>query len=96
MVPCKGLNSIRRYIESKLLGDLFQRIKFGYKVWSLCGNNGYPQHLDFYCGISERPRNGFVLGGKVVVEIVNVLKDMNDDDITKCEFFWTITSPAAS
>ena len=87
MVPYKWLNSICQYIESKPLGDLFWKIKFGYKVWSLCGNDGYPYHLDIYCEISERPRNGFVLGMKVVLEMVNVLKDMNDDDITKCEFF---------
>ena len=35
MVPYKGLHSIRQYMKSK-------PIKFGYKIWSLCSNNGLP------------------------------------------------------
>ena len=63
-------------------------IKFGYKIWSLCGNDGYPYHLDIYCGKSGRPRNEFGLGGKVVLGMIDVLKDMNDDGISNCEFFF--------
>ena len=73
-------------MKSKPFGDLFWRIRFGYKIWSLCGNDRYPYHLDIYSGKSEGPRNEFGLGEKIVLETVNVLKDMNDDDITKCEF----------
>ena len=47
MVPYKGLHSIRQYIKSK-------PIKFGYKIWALCGEDGYPYHLEIYCGKSER------------------------------------------
>ena len=81
MVPYQGLHSICQYMKSK-------PIKFGYKIWSLCGNNGYPYHLDIFCGKSEGPGNEFGLGGKVVSGMVDVLKDMNDDDITNCEFFF--------
>ena len=63
-------------------------IKFGYKIWSLCGNDEYPCHLDVYCGKTEGPGNEFRLGGKVVPEMVDVLKDMNDNDISNCEFFF--------
>ena len=42
-VPYKGLHSIRQYMKSK-------PIKFGYKLWALCANDGYPYHLDIYCG----------------------------------------------
>ena len=85
MVSYKGLYSI--ILKSKPFWDLFWRIKFGYKIWSLCGNDGYPYYLDIYWGKSEGPRNEFVLCEKIVLETVNVLKDM-DDDITKCEFFF--------
>ena len=54
---------------------------------SLCGNDGYPYHLDIYCGKSKDPGNKFGLDGKIVLEMVNVLKGMKDDDITNCEFF---------
>lgn len=33
------------------------------------------------------PVNEFGLVGKVVLEMINVLKYMNVDDITNCEFF---------
>ena len=81
MVPYKRLHSIRQYMKSK-------PTKFRYKIWSLCGNDGYPYHLDIYFGKFEGPGNEFGLGGKVVLEMVDVLKDMNDDDITNCEFFF--------
>ena len=75
MVPHKGLRSIHQYRKSKTTN-------FGYKIWRLSGNDGYSCHLDIYCG------NEFDLGGKVVLEMVNVLQDMKDDDITNCEFFF--------
>ena len=34
-------------------------------MWSLCGNDRYPYHLDIYCGKSEDPGNKFGLDGKV-------------------------------
>ena len=39
--PYKGSYSIDQYFKSKPFGDLFWRIKFGYKISSLCGNDGY-------------------------------------------------------
>ena len=87
MVPYKGLYSIHHYVKSKPFGHLFWTIKFGYKLSSLCSNDGYRYHLDIYCRKSGEPINKFGLDGKVVLEMVNVLKDMNDD-ITKCELFF--------
>ena len=80
MVPDKGSNSINHLRKSK-------PIKFEQKIWNLCGNDGYPYLLDIYCGKSADPEYKFDLYGKVVLEMVNVLKDMKDDDITNCEFF---------
>ena len=57
MVPYKGLYSIHQYMKSKPFRDLFWTIKFGYKIWSLFGNDGYQYHLDVYCEKSGRPRN---------------------------------------
>ncbi|GFW12174.1 piggyBac transposable element-derived protein 2 [Trichonephila clavipes] len=33
----------KQYIKVKL-------IRFGYKMWALCGNNGYSYNFDLYCG----------------------------------------------
>ena len=65
-VPYRGLCSIGQYLKWKPFGDLFWGIKFGYKIWSFCGNEGYPYHVDIYCGKSEEPRNEFGLCEKVV------------------------------
>ena len=62
-------------------------IKFGWKIQCLCGNDGYPYHLDIYCRKFKDSGNKFGLDGKVALEMVNVLKDMKDDDITDWEFF---------
>ena len=78
MVSYNGLYSI--ILKSKPFWDLFWRIKFGYKIWSLCGNDGYQYHLDIYCGKSEGPRNEFGLGEKIVLETVNVLKEFFFDN----------------
>ena len=80
MEPYKGSYSIDQYFKSKPFGDLFWRIKFGYKIWSLCGNDGHRYHLDIYCGKSEGPRNEFGLGEKIVLETVNVLKEFFFDN----------------
>ena len=47
----------------------------------------YPYHLVLYCGKSEDPGNKFGLDEKAVLGMVNVLKDMRDDDINNSEFF---------
>ena len=80
MVPDKGLHSFDHFIKSK-------PIKFGQKIWSLCGNDWYSYHLDVYCGKFEDPGNKFDLDEKVVLEMLNVLNDMKDDDVTNYEFF---------
>ena len=78
MVPYKGLHSIRQYMKSK-------PIKFGYKLWALCGVDGYTYHLDIYCGKSEENHGRFGLGGNVVLSMVDIANDMGEKDI---EFFF--------
>ena len=80
MVPYKGLHSIRQYMKSK-------PIKFGYKLWAMCGVDGYTYHLDIYCGKSEEPHGRFGLGGNVVLSMVKIANEMDEKNI---EFFLII------
>ncbi|GFW33192.1 piggyBac transposable element-derived protein 2 [Trichonephila clavipes] len=43
MIRYYGHHYFKQYIKGK-------PIRFGYKMWALCGNNGYCYNLDLYCG----------------------------------------------
>lgn len=43
MVPYYGRHSAKMFIKGK-------PIRFGYKLWGLCGNDGYPYRLELYSG----------------------------------------------
>ena len=43
MIPYRGLHSARQFIRNK-------PIRFGYKVWMLCGSTGFPYNFEIYCG----------------------------------------------
>ena len=80
MIPYKGLHSIRQYMKSK-------PIKFGYKAWAICGEDGYPYHLQIYCGKSSEKLD-FGLGGSVVVRLIDEMYKIGDEDIKNCEYFF--------
>ena len=44
MVPYFGKHSTKMYIRG------IKAIRFGYKLWSLCGNDGFPYQLNIYTG----------------------------------------------
>ena len=46
MVAYRGLHSARQFIKSK-------PVRFGYKLWMLCGSNGFPYNFEIYCGKDE-------------------------------------------
>lgn len=78
MVPYKGLHSIRQYMKDK-------PVKFGYKLWALCGEDGFPYHLVIYCGASGEAHGRFGLGGNVVNMMVEEAKGMDEANV---EFFF--------
>ena len=66
-------------------------IRFGYKIWPLCGNDGYPYHLKIYQG---RERNAAgqnkPLGTRVVksmVEIITASSSVEKHDLYFDNFF---------
>ena len=66
MVPYYGRHSVKMYILGK-------PIRFGFKIWSLCGSNGYPYHLKIYQG-KEKGRSQSPLGTRVVNSMVNIVE----------------------
>ena len=58
MVPYFGRHSAKMFIRGK-------PIRFGYKIWSLCGEDGYPYHLKIYTG-KEPGQQPDPLGTRVV------------------------------
>ena len=50
MVSYRGLHSTRKFIKNK-------PIRFGYKVWMLCGSTGFPYNFAIYSG-KESDREG--------------------------------------
>ena len=50
--------------------------RFGYKIWCLCGSDGYPYHFSKYTG--KRENSSGSLGSRVVNENVDVIAEHSD------------------
>ena len=68
MVPYYGKHSAKMYIKGK-------PIRFGYKIWSLCGYDGYPYKMTIYTGKDATRRTEEPLGHQVVLDLLNVVDD---------------------
>ena len=78
MVPYFGRHSAKMFIRGK-------PIRFGYKLWSLCGSDGYPSHLQVYKG-KEATSSKEPLGTRVVNHMVEVVRE--NSDVAKHHFFF--------
>ena len=78
MVPYFGRHSAKMFIRGK-------PIRFGYKLWSLCGSDGYPYHLQVYKG-KEATSSNEPLGTRVVNHMVEVVRE--NSDVAKHHFFF--------
>ena len=58
IVPYFGRHSAKMFIKGK-------PIRFGYKIWCICGNDGFPYHMKIYQG-KEDNRESLPLGTRVV------------------------------
>ena len=70
MVPYYGHHSCKMFIRGK-------SIHFGYNIWCLCGENGYPYHLSIYTGKSDSSKVA-PLGTRVVQDMVDIVKKHSD------------------
>ena len=72
MVPYYGRHSAKMYIKGK-------PIRLGYKIWCICGNDGFPYHMKIYQGKENNSEN-LPLGTRVVNSMIDVI--ISNSDIT--------------
>lgn len=77
MVPYRGRHSARQYIHGK-------PIKFGYKIWTLAGSDGYPYKSILYGGQSSHGTGP--LGSRVVLALLEPVKRLSHS-LKHCVFF---------
>ena len=49
MVPYRGKHSIKQFIRNR-------PVRFGYKIWFMCGPDGYPYNFQIYKGEETGPK----------------------------------------
>lgn len=66
MIPYYGKHYAKHYIKGK-------PIRFGFKNWALCTDNGYMLAFDIYTGKSaQTEKRDFGLGGQVVLSLIDL------------------------
>ena len=65
MVPYFGRHSAKMFIREK-------PICFGFKIWCLCGSDGYPYNMKVYQG-KEKKLKDHPLGSRVINNMVDVI-----------------------
>ena len=73
-----GRHSAKMFIRGK-------PIRFVYTLWSLCGSDGYPYHLQVYKG-KEATSSNEPLGTRVANHMVEVVRE--NSDVAKHHFFF--------
>ena len=71
MVPYFGKHSAKMYIKGK-------PIRFGYKIWSLCGEDGYPYKMNIYTGNNSSQRSDEPLGQRVVLNLLELVTNLSE------------------
>jgi len=71
MVPYYGKFGIKMFIKGK-------PIRFGYKLWCICGKDGFPYHMDIYCGKDNQDTTGDPLGTRVVNNMLAAITEHTD------------------
>ena len=66
MVPYYGRHGAKMFIRGK-------PIRFGYKIWCLVGENGFPYHLKVYTG-KEPEQQRLPLGTRIVDQMVSIIE----------------------
>ena len=84
MVPYFGRHSAKMFIRSK-------PIRFGYKLWVLASDSGYPYKFDVYCGKSSDDTHNTAkehgLGFRVVTSLLSVVSSPECHEVFFDNFF---------
>ena len=80
VVPYYGHHGAKMFIRGK-------PIRFGYKIWMLTSQDGYPYQADIYCGKSSSRPPGVPLGEHVVMEFAELIADKSCHELYFDNFF---------
>ena len=83
MVPYFVRHSCKMFIRGTT-------IRFGYKNWVLCSDDGYPFKVIVYQGKTDANKNEGPLGARVVKELLEVVNDDMLHDVYFDNFFTSI------
>ncbi|KFM60345.1 PiggyBac transposable element-derived protein 2, partial [Stegodyphus mimosarum] len=77
-----GHHTLKQFIKSK-------PIRFGYKLWALCGNDGYCYNFALYCGkeTNTSESDKLPLGTKVVLNLLSIVEDPKSHRVYFDNFF---------
>ena len=65
MVPYFGRHNVKIFIRGK-------PICFGFKIWCLCGSDGYPYNMKIYQG-KDKKSHDQPLGSRVINNMIDVI-----------------------
>ena len=81
MVRYYGHHGLKQYMRGK-------PIRFGYKLWALCGADGFCHKFDLYCGKDTRPElQCKPLGSRVVLDMISAVEDPKSHCLFLDNFF---------
>ena len=81
MVKYYGHNSLKQFIRGK-------PIRFGYKLWALCGSSGYCYNFDLYCGSNVDEENkDLLVGSKIVLQMLKNVEDSKSHSVYFDNYF---------
>lgn len=79
MVRYYGRHSLKQFIRSK-------PIRFGYKLWAMCGDDGYCFNFSLYAG-KESNQTAEPLGTRVVVDMLSIVENSKNHCVYFDNFF---------
>lgn len=84
MVKYYGRNSLKQFIRGK-------PVRFGYKLWALCGPSGYCYNFDLYCGKQvPEDKTTVPLGFRVVNDMLSIMKNPEQHSVYFDNFFSSV------
>lgn len=79
MIPYQGPHSAKQFIKNK-------PVRFGYKMWAMCGSDGFPYNFSIHCG-KEGNNVALPLGYRVVNEMLQIVENNSQHVIFFDNFF---------
>ena len=85
IVPYRGKHPIKQFIRNKPM-------RFGYKIWLMCGTDSYPYNFQIYKGKEAGPKREALDLPRVIEDMANIIR-LKDADKHILYFHNFFTSP---